>query len=202
MWCLVCSVSYNRFHFRERFCYLVVYIIKCYAVMDISGSNYRFQYKTMLVTRGMGFVCELPLVVALYEHTTRRICHTTGHGSRFLLLPAGQLLFGCIVAFGGGGWLAVIIKRLFSVCLPVLIYFLHKLFRIMLRCCRNLLFYFFLGVRTGLDVGSINKHRFGRQITRFRYFIQYPGEYTFNRCSCKTVPEVIAHGREMRSFFL
>ena len=64
---LISGIRYNHFCFGKCFRYLVVYLIKSYAVMDIPGSDHRFQHKTVFVTGSMGFVSELTLVAALYE---------------------------------------------------------------------------------------------------------------------------------------
>ena len=47
--------------------YLVIYLVKGHAVMDISGSHDCFQHETVLVAGGMRLIGELPLVLALYE---------------------------------------------------------------------------------------------------------------------------------------
>ena len=47
--------------------YFVIYIIKRYAVVYISGCYLRFQYKAVLVAGGMCFISKLLFMLSLYE---------------------------------------------------------------------------------------------------------------------------------------
>ena len=47
--------------------YFVVYIVKRYAVMYISGCYFCFQYKAVLVAGGMRFISKLLFMLSLYE---------------------------------------------------------------------------------------------------------------------------------------
>ena len=67
MWRFVCDIGHNGLYLWEIFRYFVVNFIKGPAVMDIAGCHDCFQHETVLVTGSMGFVGELPLVLALYE---------------------------------------------------------------------------------------------------------------------------------------
>ena len=63
----VCGIGHNGLYLWEIFRYLVVYLIKSNTVMNIAGSYHCLKHKTVLVTGSMGFIGELPLVLALYE---------------------------------------------------------------------------------------------------------------------------------------
>lgn len=53
-----------------------------------------------------------------------------------------------------------------------------------------------------LDVCAVDEYRCGRQISRFRYFVQDPRKYLIHRFACKSVPEIVAECGKMRRFIL
>ena len=63
----VCGIGHNGLYLWKIFRYLVIYPVKGHAVMDIAGCHDCLQHETVLVAGGMGFVSELPLMLALYE---------------------------------------------------------------------------------------------------------------------------------------
>ena len=69
---LVSGICNNGRCFGECLRYLVIYLVKGHTVMNIAGSHYCFQHKTMAVAGSMGFVSELPLGLPL------RISHSPG----------------------------------------------------------------------------------------------------------------------------
>ena len=64
---LVCTVCYKSMDIRELFYYLIVNIVKSYAVMDIAGGYFHCQNNSVDIAGGMGFVGQLLLVATLYE---------------------------------------------------------------------------------------------------------------------------------------
>ena len=67
MWRFVSTIGYDCLVLGKTLGYLLIYLVKRYAVMDIAGRDYSFQHKTVLVAGGMGFVSKLLLVFTLYE---------------------------------------------------------------------------------------------------------------------------------------
>ena len=172
--------------------------------MNITGCYDSPQHEAVPVAGRMRFIRELLLVFAFYEQAAVRVRNALCHGAFFLFLSAGQLLLRGII-FGllwGCRMIVVVIKGLpamrFSVCIDLL----HQLFRIVSGSCRDLLLHLLLRVGVGLDVGAINKDSPRRQIARFRHFAQDPCKYLVCCFRSKTMPEVIAHCRKMRCFFL
>ena len=97
MRCLISTVCNYSFYFRKTLCYLVIYFVKCNAVMDITGSDYDIQHKTILVASGMGFISKLAFVVSLYEKTTFRVRDTLRYCTILFFLAASLLLLGGVV---------------------------------------------------------------------------------------------------------
>ena len=64
---LVGRIGHNGLYLWMLLRYLVIYLVKGHAVMDIAGCHDCFQHETVLVAGGMGFIRKLPLVLALYE---------------------------------------------------------------------------------------------------------------------------------------
>ncbi len=62
---LICAVRYKGMDIRELLYYLVIYIIKCNAIMDIARGNLYCQNDTVNIAGGMCFIGQLLLVVAL-----------------------------------------------------------------------------------------------------------------------------------------
>ena len=67
MGCLVGGIGNDSLYLWKFLCYIVIYFIKGYAVMDIAGGHHGLQHKAVLVAGGMGFIRKLPLVLSLYE---------------------------------------------------------------------------------------------------------------------------------------
>ena len=63
----VSTVGYDCLDLRKTFGYFLIHLVKCYTVMDIAGRDYGFQYETVLVAGGMGFIGKLLLVFAFYK---------------------------------------------------------------------------------------------------------------------------------------
>ena len=72
----VCAVCYNGLYFGELFSYFVIYIVECYAIVYVAGSYYGFKNIAVFVTSGVGFVCKLSFMVALYEKSAVGIGYT------------------------------------------------------------------------------------------------------------------------------
>ena len=53
MGCLKCAVCYKSMDIRELLNYLVIYIIKCNAIMDIAGGDFHRQNDTVDITGGI-----------------------------------------------------------------------------------------------------------------------------------------------------
>ena len=83
MGCFVCTVSYKGMNLWKLFYYSVVKIVKRNAVMHIAGGNLYIENYTVNIANSMRLVCQLLLVVALYEQTTVRIGRADGNS--FLL---------------------------------------------------------------------------------------------------------------------
>ena len=64
---LVGGIGNNDLYLWMLLRYLVIYLVKGHAVMDIAGSHDCLQHETILVAGSMGFIRKLPLVLALYE---------------------------------------------------------------------------------------------------------------------------------------
>lgn len=71
---LVSRICSDAFCFRKGFCYLVIYLIKGCAVVNIAGCYYCFRYKAIFVTGRMGFICKLSLMLSFYEQSAVRVC--------------------------------------------------------------------------------------------------------------------------------
>jgi len=81
--------------------YIVIYLIPCHTVMDISGSYLYSQNETSFVTSRMRFVGKLPLMLSFYEHSTIRVC---GGNGLFYGFPRASTTLGMIfiiVIFNG-----------------------------------------------------------------------------------------------------
>ena len=75
----VSTVCYNGFYLGKPFGHFFIYVIKCYAIMYVTGSYYSFQYISVLITCGVCFVCELSFVVAFYEKSAVGVSYTLGN---------------------------------------------------------------------------------------------------------------------------
>ena len=199
---LISGIRYNNFCFRKCFRYLVVYLIKSYAVMDIPGSDHRFQHKTVFVTGSMGFVSELTLVAALYEQAAVWVGHAFRNHTNLVFLPASQLLSGGVVlAFLWRYW-RLVIERLLPMGFPVRVDLLHQFLGIMFGGHRYCGLYPFLCVSIRFDVGTVYKDRLGRQVSRLCHFLQDPCKNPVYRFCRKSVTEIITHRGKVRCFLL
>ena len=77
------TVRYEGMNIRELLYHLVIYVVKSYTVMYITGSYCYCQNNTVNIAGGMGFIGQLLLMVALYKQTTFWVCGADGDG--FLL---------------------------------------------------------------------------------------------------------------------
>lgn len=84
------AVRHNGLYTREFFGYLIVNIVKSYAVMHIPGGYYGFKDISVFITGCVCFVRELTLVVSLYKKTALRVGCASCY--RFHLLSASKLL--------------------------------------------------------------------------------------------------------------
>lgn len=75
----VCAVGYNGFYLGKSFGHFFIYVIECYAIMYVAGSYYGFQDISVLITCGVGLVCELSFVVAFYEKSAVGVSYTLGN---------------------------------------------------------------------------------------------------------------------------
>ena len=71
--CLVACVHGYELNL-EFSCYIVIYIVPRYAVMDISCGHLYAQYKAVFVTDRMCFIGKLPLMLSFYEHSAVWVC--------------------------------------------------------------------------------------------------------------------------------
>ena len=107
--------------------------------MDITGSDFHSQYKAVPFAGSMRLVGKLPLVFALYKHSTVRVC------GRHRFLAFGRF----VVAFVLNFFLA-------ELC-TLLVYFFAQNFIVDFRCFVDLLLLEFLLVCTCLNVCAIDK---------------------------------------------
>lgn len=64
---LVSGVGNKKICFGKSLCYLVIYLIKCHAVMDTTGSDHRFYHKAMAITGRMNLIHKLAFVASFDE---------------------------------------------------------------------------------------------------------------------------------------
>ena len=88
MRCFVGTVCYYRFYFWKVFYKFIIYIIKCYAIVNITGGYYCFKNKTIFVACCVSFISKLSLVFTLYEQTAFGVSCALCDFLRFLCLLA------------------------------------------------------------------------------------------------------------------
>jgi hypothetical protein len=128
----------------------VVYPVKGHAVVHIARIDRYTQYEIMLVADRLCTIGKASFVFAFVKHAAFPV--RCGLGD--------DLFFGRLIR-------RIIVKRLFAVFLPILVYLLAQLFFIYFGRDGDRLsdFLFYNGV--GLNMRSIHKHHFRRQISRY-----------------------------------
>ena len=100
MRCFVCTVCYYRFYFRKVFYQFIIYIIKRYAVVNITGRYYCFKNKTIFVTSCVCFIRKLSLMFSLYEKSAFGIsCALDNFLGFCFFLAIFKLFLRCIIFF-------------------------------------------------------------------------------------------------------
>ena len=204
MGCLIGGIGNDSLYLWKFLCYIVIYFIKGYAVMDVAGSHHHLKHKTVLVASCMRLVGKLSLVISFCEQAAVRVGYAFGDHARLVFLTACQFLLGGVIsAFFGQLWrLIIVIERLFAVRLPVCIDLLHQFLRIVLRGHWYRSLDLLLRVGVGFDMGAINEDRLGRQISCLRHLLQNPLKDLIYRFCGKPMTEIIAHRGKMRGFLL
>ena len=125
MGCFVCTVCYYSFYFWKVFYKFIIYIIKCYAIVNIAGCYYCFKNKTIFVTSCVSLICKLPLMFTFYEKSAFGIsCALGDFLCFFCFLTIFEFLLRCVIFFLAALLRSVIIvKGFLSVFLSVVVDF-------------------------------------------------------------------------------
>ena len=204
---LICAVRYKGMDIRELLNHLVIYIIKCNAIMDIARGDLYCQNDTVNIAGGMCFIGQLLLVVTLDKQPAVWV------GSAFyycfcllcFLFALFQFLPRGIVAllFGRSRWhiiilvilLILIIREwLFPMGFPVCVDLVHEFLCVPLCLNGHFFLYRLLEICVCLDMGSVHKHYAGSYVPGLYHFHEDPAEDPVYGFGCKTVTEVITNG--------
>lgn len=178
----VARIHYGKFDLWKSFNQAIVIQFKSHTVMDISSCHLNIENVTVFITRRVGLVGKLLLVIAFVENTTVRIRFGFRHNFRLWRL------------------IVVIRKWPLSVVFSIFVDLCHELLFILFRSNRYFLFDTFFHVGTRFNVRTINENGFRRKHIACSNFIENPVENVLDRLFRKAMLEIVADRCKMRDF--